>query len=60
MAVACIIFSYFWRTKGHITHSKSDISICNKRSRRRKKKQKANNFQTRKITSMKCFTEINT
>ncbi|MBW9313217.1 hypothetical protein FA041_24080 [Escherichia coli] len=30
VAVACIIFSYFWLTNSHITHSKSDISMCNK------------------------------
>ncbi|AUO66941.1 hypothetical protein WM46_20590 [Citrobacter freundii complex sp. CFNIH2] len=56
VAVACIVFSYFWRTNGHITHSKSDISICNNRSTWLKIRQKADNVYACDFSSMKCFT----
>ncbi|EGT3574252.1 hypothetical protein F6R83_14835 [Citrobacter amalonaticus] len=58
VAVACIVFSYFWRTNGHITHSKSDISICNKLVKWTKNRQKANNICVGDFTSMKCFTQF--
>ncbi|ASV57396.1 hypothetical protein LJPFL01_4033 [Lelliottia jeotgali] len=52
------IFLLFGLTKGHITHSKSDISICNRGAKRREKQQKADNLQPDENSSMKCFTEF--
>ncbi|EDN7230411.1 hypothetical protein AHZ37_000513 [Salmonella enterica subsp. indica] len=43
VAVACIQFSYFWRTNSHITRSKSYISMCNKSKKWSKKAQKGDN-----------------